>query len=181
MRISVCRLIPQRPACDTTSDAAPARDRCHLKASQTPRDSVLSYLARRQPSASESAPSQAFSRTPTGRSYPRKGSSADCVVRSSRTLPILLLLQIAIQRAQRHAVTSAELFSSHATRLIQPANRSISARPRRPTTAPDSPPINRVHNKSSAPNRCVPRTLTEHRRTYRKIVPPPKNQTEHTN
>ena len=117
--VSVCRLIPQRPACDTTSDAAPARDRCHLKASQTPRDSVLPCLARRQPSASESAPSQAFSRTPTGRSYPRKGSSADRVVRSSRTLPILLLLQIAIQRAQRHAVASAELTSSHATRLIQ--------------------------------------------------------------
>jgi Family of unknown function (DUF5372) len=58
--VSVCRLIPQRPACDTTFDAAPARDRCHLKASQTPRDSVLSCLARRRPSASESAPSQAF-------------------------------------------------------------------------------------------------------------------------
>src|SRR5258708_4296101 len=42
----------------------------------------------------------------------------------------------------------------------KPANRSISARPRRPTTAPDSPLINRVHHKSSAPNRCVPRTLT---------------------
>src|SRR3982074_37891 len=119
MRTSVCRLIPQRPPCDTTSDAVPARDRCHLKASQTPRDSVLPCLARRQPSASESAPSQAFSRTPTGRSYPRKGSSADRVVRSSRPLPIVLLLQIAIQRAPPHAVTSAELTSSHATRLIQ--------------------------------------------------------------
>src|ERR1035437_3070535 len=42
----------------------------------------------------------------------------------------------------------------------KPASRSISARPRRPTTAPDSPLINRVHHKSSPANRCVPRTLT---------------------
>src|SRR3981189_3122469 len=153
--ISVCLLIPHRPACDTTSDAAPARDRCHLKASQTPRDSVLPCLARRQPSASESAPSQAFSRTPTGRSYPRKGPSAARVVRSSRTLPILLLLQIAIQRAQRHAVTSAELTSSHATRLIQTSQplclRAATTTNHRSRLSAH----NRVHHKSSAPNRCV--------------------------
>src|ERR1017187_1314760 len=42
----------------------------------------------------------------------------------------------------------------------KPASRSISARPRRPTTTPDSPLINRVHHKYSAANRCVTRTLT---------------------
>src|ERR1017187_6409653 len=44
----------------------------------------------------------------------------------------------------------------------KPASRSISARPRRPTTTPDSPLINRVHHKYSAANRCVTRTLTMH-------------------
>jgi hypothetical protein len=44
----------------------------------------------------------------------------------------------------------------------KPASRSISARPRRPTTTPDSSLINRVHHKSSPANRCVPRTLTEY-------------------
>jgi hypothetical protein len=40
-------------------------------------------------------------------------------VASSLALPILLLLQMAVQRAQRHAVTSTELTSSHPARPIQ--------------------------------------------------------------
>jgi hypothetical protein len=40
-------------------------------------------------------------------------------IASSLILPILLLLQMAVQRAQRHAVTPAELTSSHPARPIQ--------------------------------------------------------------
>src|ERR1700692_2434376 len=40
-------------------------------------------------------------------------------IASSLVLPILLLLQMAVQRAQRHAVTPAELTSSHPARPIQ--------------------------------------------------------------
>jgi hypothetical protein len=40
-------------------------------------------------------------------------------IASSWALPILLLLQMAVQRAQRHAVTAAELTSSHPARPVQ--------------------------------------------------------------
>src|ERR1035437_5811392 len=68
-------------ACDTTSEVVAEQDRCRPTTSQTPRDSTLSSLARRPPSASEIGPPQVFSRTPIGRSYPRKEPSADCVAR----------------------------------------------------------------------------------------------------
>src|SRR5271155_115397 len=41
------------------------------------------------------------------------------------------------------------------------ARRTTSARPRRRTTSPDSSTMERVHHRSTALYRCVPRTLTE--------------------
>src|ERR1700756_1482822 len=82
MREFVSFLIPRRRVCDTIADAASAQGRFHPAASQTPRDLVQFCLACCPPSASEIGLSRAFSRTPTGRSYPRKEPSNDCAANS---------------------------------------------------------------------------------------------------
>src|SRR5712691_7431469 len=125
-------LIPRRRACDTIADAASAQGRFHPAASQTPRDLVQFCLACRPPSASEIGLSRAFSRTPTARSYPRKEPSNDCAANSK------------IERGGRSRDRT------RVDRAPDHTGRSISARPRRPTTAPNSPLIYRVHHKYSA-------------------------------
>src|SRR5271156_3429014 len=51
------------------------------------------------------------------------------------------------------------------------ARRTTSARPRRRTTSPDSSTMERVHHRSTALYRCVPRTLTLKKRfTQRQLI-----------